>query len=110
MININGKTKLLGVIGDPIEHTLSPVIHNTLSELLGINAVYMPIHVRKAENVPGASDRNDIDNANKANKASDSEPMCTNIENAISGYNTDDIFLHLCFINLSSFIINHHTF
>ena len=85
MININGKTKLLGVIGDPIEHTLSPVIHNTLSELLGINAVYMPIHVRKAENVPGASDRNDIDNANKANKASDSEPMCTNIENAIKG-------------------------
>ena len=82
MININGKTKLLGVIGDPIEHTLSPVIHNTLSELLGINAVYMPIHVRKAENVPGASDRNDIDNANKA---SDSEPMCTNIENAIKG-------------------------
>ena len=45
MIEINGKTKILGVIGNPIEHTLSPVIHNTLCELLGINAVYVPIRV-----------------------------------------------------------------
>lgn len=45
MIEINGKTKILGVIGNPIEHTLSPVIHNTLCELLGIDAVYVPIKV-----------------------------------------------------------------
>ncbi len=45
MRDINGKTKLLGVIGNPIEHTLSPVIHNTLCDILGINAVYVPIHV-----------------------------------------------------------------
>jgi shikimate dehydrogenase len=25
---IKGTTKLLGVIGDPIEHSLSPVMHN----------------------------------------------------------------------------------
>jgi shikimate dehydrogenase len=31
---ITGKTKLLGVIGDPIEHSLSPIIHNAaLAEL-----------------------------------------------------------------------------
>lgn len=29
-MKIDGKTMVLGVIGDPIEHTLSPVIHNTL--------------------------------------------------------------------------------
>ena len=45
MVDINGKTKVLGVIGNPIEHTLSPVIHNTLCELKGINAAYVPIHV-----------------------------------------------------------------
>lgn len=45
MIEINGKTKILGVIGNPIEHTLSPVIHNTLCEILGINAVYVPVKV-----------------------------------------------------------------
>ena len=44
-MEINGKTKVLGVIGNPIEHTLSPVIHNTLCKLLGIDAVYVPIHV-----------------------------------------------------------------
>ncbi len=51
MIEINGKTNILGVIGDPIEHTLSPVIHNTLCELIGINAAYLPVHV-----VSGTSD------------------------------------------------------
>ncbi|MBO4863087.1 MAG: shikimate dehydrogenase [Eubacterium sp.] len=45
MRSIDGKTKLLGVIGNPIEHTLSPVIHNTLCDLKGIKAVYVPIHV-----------------------------------------------------------------
>ena len=45
MNKIDGKTKILGVIGNPIQHTLSPVIHNTLCELMGINAVYVPIHV-----------------------------------------------------------------
>ncbi len=47
MMDINGKTKILGVIGDPIKHTLSPIIHNTLSRIKGINAVYVPIHVEK---------------------------------------------------------------
>ncbi|MFM6898123.1 MAG: shikimate dehydrogenase, partial [Microcystis panniformis] len=28
MTIINGKTKLLGVIGDPVGHTLSPLMHN----------------------------------------------------------------------------------
>ncbi|MCR5215144.1 MAG: AAA family ATPase [Eubacterium sp.] len=45
MKEIDGKTKVLGVIGNPIEHTLSPVIHNSLCRILGINAVYVPIHV-----------------------------------------------------------------
>lgn len=42
---VNGKTRTCGLIGDPVEHTLSPVIHNTLSELFGINMVYVPFHV-----------------------------------------------------------------
>lgn len=45
MKEINGKTKVLGVIGNPIEHTLSPVIHNTLCSLMGIDAVYVPVKV-----------------------------------------------------------------
>lgn len=56
-IDIDGKTRLLGLMGDPVEHTLSPVIHNTLSEILGLNNVYVPFHVKKeglAKAVEGA--------------------------------------------------------
>lgn len=56
-IDIDGKTRLLGLMGDPVEHTLSPVIHNTLSEILGLNNVYAPFHVKKeglAKAVDGA--------------------------------------------------------
>lgn len=45
MLEIDEETKVLGVIGDPIKHTLSPVIHNTISDEMGINAYYVPIHV-----------------------------------------------------------------
>lgn len=42
---IDGHTRLLGLLGNPVEHTLSPVIHNTLNEILGRNQVYVPFHV-----------------------------------------------------------------
>lgn len=46
MLNdINGYTRTCGLIGNPVEHTLSPVIHNTLSAVLGKNLVYVPFHV-----------------------------------------------------------------
>jgi len=41
---IDGKTRTLGLLGDPVEHTMSPLIHNTLSETLGLNNVYVPFH------------------------------------------------------------------
>lgn len=44
-MEINGKTEVCGLIGNPVEHTLSPLIHNTLAELMGINMVYLPFPV-----------------------------------------------------------------
>jgi len=44
-MNINGKTRVLSVIGHPIEHTFSPLIHNLLIQELGHNNVYVPFHV-----------------------------------------------------------------
>lgn len=44
---IDGYTKTLGLIGDPVEHTLSPLIHNTLSQKFGHNLIYVPFHVQK---------------------------------------------------------------
>lgn len=44
-MNINGRTRLIGLIGNPVEHTLSPVIHNGISERMGISSVYVPFKV-----------------------------------------------------------------
>lgn len=44
-MEINGHTRLCGLIGNPVEHTLSPAIHNTLAEKLGHNLVYVPFLV-----------------------------------------------------------------
>ena len=43
---ISGHTRVLGVIGDPIEHTSSPAMHNAALEALGLDFVYVPFHVR----------------------------------------------------------------
>lgn len=54
---IDGKTRLCGLIGNPVEHTMSPVIHNTLAKKCGHNLVYVPFPVergRLAEAVRGA--------------------------------------------------------
>ena len=56
-MEINGKTRTCGLIGNPVEHTLSPMIHNTLAGLLGHNLVYVPFPVepdRVADAVTGA--------------------------------------------------------
>ena len=47
-MKINGKTRTCGLIGNPVEHTMSPLIHNTLAEELGLNMVYVPFLVEDA--------------------------------------------------------------
>ena len=49
MNRITGETRICGIIGDPVEHSMSPVMHNAAFEALGINYVYLPFHVRKEE-------------------------------------------------------------
>lgn len=44
---INGKTYTCGLIGNPVEHTMSPVIHNTLAEKMNLNMVYVPFLVQQ---------------------------------------------------------------
>lgn len=48
---IDGYTRVCGVIGNPVEHTMSPTIHNTLAEKLSHNLVYVPFRVEKGEAV-----------------------------------------------------------
>ncbi len=42
---VSGKTKLTGLIGNPIEHTISPVLQNSLFSMMGIDGIYVPVKV-----------------------------------------------------------------
>ncbi len=39
------ETELLGIIGYPIKHSLSPLLHNTLFKKLKLNYVYLPFEI-----------------------------------------------------------------
>jgi shikimate dehydrogenase len=52
-MNISGKTTVCGIIGDPLEHTGSPAMHNAAFARLGLDFVYVPFPVKKRE-LPGA--------------------------------------------------------
>jgi len=44
-VEINAKTRLLTVIGDPVAHSLSPAMHNAACRALGLDAVYVALQV-----------------------------------------------------------------
>jgi len=45
-MEISGKTKICALIGDPVEHSMSPVMHNTAYKKLGLDYVYIPFQVK----------------------------------------------------------------
>lgn len=47
MRKIDGKTRTLGLIGNPVEHSLSPFIHNYIADKMDINTVYTTFKVEK---------------------------------------------------------------
>ena len=49
MGKIDAKTAVCGLIGNPVGHSISPFIHNTLAERLGFNIANMTINVEKGE-------------------------------------------------------------
>jgi shikimate dehydrogenase len=48
-MKISGKTRVCGIIGDPVEHTLSPAMHNAAFEELNLDFVYVAFRVGKDE-------------------------------------------------------------
>jgi shikimate dehydrogenase len=48
---IDGSTRVFAILGDPVAHSLSPVIHNAAFRALGIPAVYVPLRC-SAEDIP----------------------------------------------------------
>ena len=44
---ITGKTKVVGVIGHPIEHSMSPPMHNNAFKELNMDYVYVDFWIHK---------------------------------------------------------------
>jgi shikimate dehydrogenase len=52
-MTVTGATELLGVIGYPISHSFSPVMHNAALRHLGLNHIYVPMEI-KPQNLEAA--------------------------------------------------------
>ncbi len=52
-MNISGKTKICALIGDPVEHTMSPAMHNAAFKKTGLDYLYIPLRV-SMEQLPQA--------------------------------------------------------
>lgn len=46
---VNGETKLTGIIGCPVKHSLSPKLHNAAFKALNLNWLYLPFKVKPEE-------------------------------------------------------------
>ncbi len=47
--SINSETKVFGLLGDPVGHSYSPILHNHMFGRLKQNAIYLPFRVPKGE-------------------------------------------------------------
>ena len=48
---LNADTRIFGVAGNPIAHSLSPLMHNTAFRREGVNAVLLPLKTRTAQDL-----------------------------------------------------------
>jgi shikimate dehydrogenase len=46
---IDAQTVLYGIIGNPVRHSLSPIIHNGAFRRMGLNAAYLAFEVKNLE-------------------------------------------------------------
>lgn len=46
---ITGKTNVVGIIGDPVEHSMSPLMHNAAFRYLNLDYIYVPFKVSSDE-------------------------------------------------------------
>lgn len=51
---VSADTKVFGVVGDPVGHSLSPLLHNQMYRRLGADALYLPFRVPRGALPPAA--------------------------------------------------------
>ena len=65
-MEILGTTRLIGILGNPVSHSLSPTMHNLGFEHYGIDFAYVPLNV-SGENLKSAIEALRIFNFRGAN-------------------------------------------
>ncbi len=103
---ITKKNYHLGVIGNPISHTLSPFIHTKLAEFLGVSCEYLPYKVEDVNGFVGFAQKENFDGFNitiphkkaimdEITECDDYAKMCGAVntvkitDGVLKGYNTD---------------------
>ncbi len=105
---ISGHTRVFGLIGHPVRHSLSPRMHTALFSRLGLDAVYLAfdVHPDRADRVADAIRTLDLcgvnltvpfkervtpslDHATQAVREAGSSNVVTNVDGELTGYNTD---------------------
>ena len=105
---ISGRTRVFGLIGHPVRHSLSPAMHSALFERLGLDAVYLAfdVHPDRAAGVADAirtlklvgvnltipfKERvmPHLDRITIAAQEAGSVNVVTNVDGFLTGYNTD---------------------
>jgi shikimate dehydrogenase len=51
-LRISGKTQLCAIIGDPVEHSMSPAMHNAAYQKMGLDYLYLPLLVKSEQLQP----------------------------------------------------------
>jgi shikimate dehydrogenase len=107
-MDVNGKTKITGIFGYPIEHTLSPLMHNTAFNHLELDICYVPFRVSPEDladavasvrslnllgvNITVPHKENVIPMLDKVNEEASfigAVNTIVNSEGTLTGYNTD---------------------
>jgi 3-dehydroquinate dehydratase / shikimate dehydrogenase len=58
--SVTSATRVYGIAGAPLEHSLSPALHNACFAALGVDAVCVPLHSESADDVLTFADAMDI--------------------------------------------------
>ncbi len=107
-MDVSGKTKIIGIFGSPIEHTLSPLMHNAAFKTLGFDMCYVAFMVLSGElreavraikslNLPGVNITVPhkekviplLDKVNEEASFIGAVNTIVNSEGTLTGYNTD---------------------
>ncbi len=107
-MSVDGYTKIYGIIGNPVQHSLSPLMHNTSFHKLNLNSIFLAFEVTQVQNalegiralnIQGISVTMPhketvipyLDHIDPIAKKIGAVNSIANLNNQLTGYNTDGL-------------------